>query len=65
MTVVTNDGGLRSRCRDAGAKTMDWHEFTSRMKRTSPVHGDRTEKEEPVSIDAWARYFGFDDDSLE
>jgi hypothetical protein len=60
VIVVTNDRELLLRCRSAGASTMDWSEFESRMK-TSPAPR-RAKNERPVQVDIedWLRYFGLD-----
>ena len=65
VIVVTNDSGLRTRCRNAGAKTMNWGEFTSVREKPGAVPQRLVNSEDPVNVDEWARYFGFDDDSLE
>ncbi len=65
VIVVTNDNALRGRCRDAGARTMGWGEFeTIKSKRQGSPRG-RTQREETVKVDEWARYFGFDKESLD
>ena len=64
VIVVTNDLGLRTRCRDAGAKTMGWSDFSSMMNKAPKVARRRDEAETPVNVDEWARYFGLDRDSL-
>ena len=65
VIVVTNDSELRSRCRDAGSKTMIWGEFDSTVNRGRRVPSSQTGKEDPVKVDEWARYFGLNEDSLE
>jgi predicted RNA-binding protein with PIN domain len=58
VIVVTNDRSLARRCRDAGARTADWSQFTSRIKyQRRPLEGDQT-----VDLEEWARYFGIEDD---
>jgi predicted RNA-binding protein with PIN domain len=64
VIVVTNDADLHSRCRNSGARTMDWAEFSSVMRRASSVLRRRSEKEDPVKVDEWIRYFGLDEDSF-
>ena len=65
VVVVTNDRSLGAGCRNAGAKTMGWAAFESRMrlkgraKRSTP-----DTKEEEVNLDEWARYFGLDKKTL-
>jgi hypothetical protein len=59
--VVTNDQSLAGRCRSAGARTMDWREFTVRTRRR-----DRMRKEEKsVDIRDWARFLGLEEESLD
>jgi predicted RNA-binding protein with PIN domain len=65
IIVVTNDNGLTSRCRDAGLKTMAWHQFTEKMTRSSPAQEKSNPKVEKVNVEEWSRYFGFDPDKLE
>ncbi len=61
VIVVTNDRSLSGRCRDAGARTMDWQSFVSKMrKKGSKESASRDVKEEKVNVEEWARYFGFD-----
>ncbi len=58
IIVVTNDTGLRNRSRDAGARTMTWREFTSKIRyRRDPGRGN-----EKVDVDEWAKYFGLEED---
>ncbi len=65
VIVVTNDRSLGSRCRNAGAKTMDWHAFLLRMQRNTPPRAASPGvKEEEVDLDEWIRYFGFDKKTL-
>ncbi len=63
VTVVTNDHRLTRRCRDAGARTKNWGEFTSAIKDRRG--GKEKEKEERVDVDDWARFFGMDDGAIE
>jgi predicted RNA-binding protein with PIN domain len=58
IIVVTNDRGLRQRCRDEGAAVLTWNEFTSRMKSRLIRKGGQNEQPERVDIDEWMRYFG-------
>jgi predicted RNA-binding protein with PIN domain len=64
VIVVTNDSELRSRCRNAGAQVLDWGEFNS-VIRKGRFRKNSTERNDPVDVDEWARFFGLDDDSLE
>ncbi len=65
VIVVTNDSGLRSACRDAGAKTMTWAEFTHTVRKKPGLRNRHQDREEPISVDEWARFFGLDEESLE
>jgi len=66
VIVVTNDHSLAGRCRDCGAKTTGWREFTAKMKPASPARSRRVHPQsEPVDADEWIRYFHIDKDSLE
>ncbi len=58
VIVVTNDRGLTSRCRSLGAATLNWHEFNSKMRSRSVLHDSRDQKQEPVDVEDWMRYFG-------
>ena len=60
IVVVTHDRRLSSRCRDAGAKVIDWSEFSARMEKTPRRSRDAPQKEERVDLEEWARYFGVD-----
>jgi hypothetical protein len=60
IIVVTNDRGLLARCRNAGAATMNWSEFDSKM-RCSPLPArQKNERPAQVDIEDWLRYFGLD-----
>jgi len=58
--VVTNDRELAARCRVAGAKTMDWRQFTSRMERRLSRPTIQGHSEEKVDVVEWSRYLGID-----
>ena len=60
VIVVTNDHGLMMRCRNAGAATMKWLEFTSKMQSRSVRRAGRSNQEKPVDLEDWIQYFGFD-----
>jgi predicted RNA-binding protein with PIN domain len=60
VIVVTNDRELMVRCRDEGAAVMAWRQFTSKMQARPPSSRARREAQEPVDVDDWMRYFGFD-----
>ncbi len=65
VIVVTNDRSLSARCRNAGARCMDWGNFLSRVQHgahTRPSSGDA--KDEDVNLDDWLRYFGMDKRNL-
>jgi predicted RNA-binding protein with PIN domain len=64
IIVVTNDHALFGRCRDAGAKTMDWREFTARMNRSSRNPASHSSRDEKVDVDEWSRFFGIDPEKL-
>ena len=59
VTVVTNDRKLQSRCRAAGAKALDWQQFTEKMvsrKKRSPI-----EPRQDIDVKEWMDYFGIKD----
>jgi predicted RNA-binding protein with PIN domain len=59
VIVVTNDRGLMSRCKSVGAATLNWNEFSSRMRSRSVMRDNhRQEQQEAVDIEDWMRYFG-------
>ena len=61
VIVVTNDHELTVRCRDAGAATMNWPEFTSKMQSRPPTHRRKqSTAQEPVDVEYWMRFFGLD-----
>ena len=64
VIVVTNDHELARRCRDAGASTLNWQEFTSRMESRPAQRNSRKAPSEKVDVDDWLRYFGIDKTSL-
>ncbi len=64
IIVVTNDHGLRQRCRESGAKAIDWAEFLRTMSIASSRRPSRQPKEEAVDVEDWAEYFGLGKDSL-
>jgi predicted RNA-binding protein with PIN domain len=59
--VITNDRELMTRCRNAGASTLDWGQFISKMK-SQPTAQPLTTKDiqERVDVDDWMKYFGLD-----
>lgn len=64
LVVVTNDRSLSARCREAGARTMNWGEFSSRLARWLPQSPGEAQKEKPVDLDEWSKFFGFDPGKL-
>jgi hypothetical protein len=64
IIVVTNDKGLAGRCRRAGAKTMDWREFTALMGRSPRKAAKPSSNDEKIDVEDWSRYFGIDPEKL-
>src|SRR5512144_360434 len=64
IIVVTNDQGLASRCRGAGAKTMDWRQFTDKMNAGRHAPKSPRPKEETIDVEEWSHYFGIDPEKL-
>lgn len=65
VIVVSNDRGLISRCREAGAKTMNWGQFIGKMQSrpaSSQAHG---KFKEPVDVEDWVEYFGLDKSKIQ
>ncbi len=60
IIVVTNDRELMTRCRNAGAATMDWDRFLSKVKSRPRARERARTAEEKVDIEDWLRYFGLD-----
>lgn len=61
VVVVTADRSLGRRCRDAGARVMDWESFSSVAQRKHHARPRPEARPEPkVNVDDWMRYFGFD-----
>jgi predicted RNA-binding protein with PIN domain len=60
VIVVTNDRGLMNRCRSAGAMTMDWRKFISKMQSRPVPSQEGRDLQEPVDVEDWMRYFGWD-----
>lgn len=58
VIVVTNDHGLRTRCRNAGAKCLTWQEFSSKMQSRKKRSSGLKDNEPPVDINDWMDYFG-------
>jgi predicted RNA-binding protein with PIN domain len=61
IIVVTNDRNLLTRCRNAGASTLNWHQFASKMQsRFAQSHASHSNPDQQVDVEDWMRYFGFD-----
>jgi hypothetical protein len=60
VIIVTNDRLLMTRCRDKGAKTLTWQEFTSKMEARSAIHPKQNAQEKPVDVEEWIDFFGLD-----
>jgi predicted RNA-binding protein with PIN domain len=60
VVVVTNDRHLNTHCRNEGAKTMTWREFTEKMESRSNIRPGKVRQEKPVDIEDWAEFFGLD-----
>jgi predicted RNA-binding protein with PIN domain len=67
IIVATNDRELSSSCRNAGARTMDWAQFTSQMRTGAHSSGRKSKsaKEEKIQIDEWIEFFGLDKNAIE
>jgi rRNA-processing protein FCF1 len=60
VIVVTNDRELIARCRNAGASTIGWSEFDSKMK-SGPIRRKReNDMQGRVDVEDWIKYFGLD-----
>lgn len=64
IIVVTNDHALAARCRQAGAKTMDWRQFTAKMAVRSKNRPEASPAAEKVDLKDWTDYFGLDPKTL-
>jgi hypothetical protein len=64
LIIVTNDRGLAAQCRCAGAKAMDWRQFTEKMMARSQRASGALSKEANVDVKEWSQYFGLDPDEL-
>jgi predicted RNA-binding protein with PIN domain len=62
VIVVTNDNGLKKRCRAEGANVLTWGEFVSKMKSKRISDTRRIALQEPVDVDEWIRYFGIENE---
>ncbi len=61
VIVVTNDLQLQSRCRSAGAKVLDWHQFSTRM--LSRKKRSKTDSGQEIDVEEWMDYFGIEDNN--
>jgi predicted RNA-binding protein with PIN domain len=58
VIVVTNDRELMARCRNAGASTISWSEFDSKMKASPIRHKREKDLQDRVDVEDWIKYFG-------
>jgi predicted RNA-binding protein with PIN domain len=65
VIVVSNDRELINRCREAGAKTMNWRQFIAKMQSRSTSSQPDGELKEPVDVEEWAKYFGLDKSKMQ
>ncbi len=64
IIIVTNDRQLMTQCRNEGAKTMTWQEFTAKMQARSTSRPKKNAPEKPVDVDEWIDFFGLDKTKL-
>jgi len=61
VIVVTNDLELSSNCRNAGAVTFTWRQFSLKMHaRARRTPSASQNADDNVDVDEWMRYFGLD-----
>jgi len=60
ITVVTNDRHLIFQCRNEGAIALTWSDFTQKMQSRRVLRSEQYDRQEPVNVDEWMRYFGFE-----
>ena len=60
ITVVTNDRHLIFQCRNEGAIALTWSDFTQKMQSRRVPRSEQYDRQEPVNVDEWMRYFGFE-----
>lgn len=60
VIIVTNDRQLAARCRDEGARTMTWQEFSARMESRPTARPGKGRQEKPVDVEEWVEFFGLD-----
>jgi predicted RNA-binding protein with PIN domain len=62
VIVVTNDRELATRCRNSGASTLSWQQFTLKMQSRPPAKPRKQDdSQQKVDVEDWLRYFGLDD----
>lgn len=60
VIIVSNDRELMNRCRNAGARTLNWGQFISKIQ-SRPISSQATgDLKEPVDVEDWMKYFGLD-----
>jgi predicted RNA-binding protein with PIN domain len=66
IIVVTNDRELSNKCHNAGARTMDWAQFTFQMKPGLNLPSDKSPKtkEEKIQLEEWIDFFGLDKNNI-
>ena len=62
IIVVTNDRQLMIQCRNEGAAVLTWSDFTLKMQSRRVLETKQADQQEPVNVDDWIRYFGFEND---
>ncbi len=60
IIVVTDDHQLMTRCRNEGATVLTWSDFTQKMQSRRVLSSKQVDRQEPVNVDDWIRYFGFE-----
>jgi len=61
VIVVTNDRQLMIQCRNEGAGVLTWCDFTQKMQSRRVLRSKQVDRQEPVNVDDWIRYFSFED----
>jgi hypothetical protein len=64
IIIITNDRQLMTQCRNEGAKTMTWQEFTEKMQSRSAGRPKKNAPEKPVDLEEWIDFFGLDKTKL-
>jgi predicted RNA-binding protein with PIN domain len=62
IIVVTNDRQLMLQCRNEGAAVLSSSDFIQKMQSRRFLRSDQVDRQEPVNVDDWMRYFGFESD---